>query len=351
MSSSYVILLNWNGWGDTIECLESLFRLQEPGTRVIVCDNSSTDNSLQRIKAWAEGRLDVFVCRENGLKGPVAPPCTKPIKYLEYSRDEAEKGGRKDGDAELILIQTGANLGFAGGNNVGLRYALARDDFDYIWLLNNDTVVEPNALTQMKDRMQEEPRAGMCGSTLLHYDKPDSVQAYGGGYYLKWIGLPWHQGRLRKSSDYRNRSRAENWMNYVVGASMLVSKEFLLNVGLMCEDYFLYFEELDWALRAKGKFNLVYAPESIVYHKVGASIGTSGSITKKSPICEYYSTRNRIFFTRKFFPEALVTVYCLLFVAVVSRMFLGRFDRARMLLKLMFTKELQRHSNVVKSKG
>jgi len=351
MNGSYIILLNWNGWGDTIECLESLFRLHEPRTRVIVCDNSSTDNSLQRIKAWAEGRLNVFSYRNSGLKDLTFPPCRKPVKYHEYDRDEAEKGGKMEVDADLLLIQTGDNLGFAGGNNVGLRYVLARDDFDYVWLVNNDTVVAPNALIHMKKRMLEDPRSGMCGSTLLHYDEPDRVQAYGGGYYWKWIGLPWHQGRLRKASDYRNRSRVEKWSNYIVGASMLVSKEFLLDVGLMCEDYFLYFEELDWALRAKSRFNLVYAPESIVYHKVGASIGTSGSITKKSTICEYYSTRNRIFFTHKFFPEALVTVYCILFAAVVSRIILGRFDRAKMLLRLMFTKEWEHCSHVVNLKG
>lgn len=335
MNKVYVVLLNWNGWADTIECLESLFRIENPGIRVVVCDNASTDSSLDRIKAWADGQLCALPPTSSRHLRFSSPPCSKPIDFAEYGRSEAESGGDVIESAPLVLIQTEANLGFAGGNNVGLRYAMAREDFDYIWLLNNDTVVEPDSLARMVERMHESPEAGICGSTLLHYDQPHRVQAFGGGYYCKWIGLPWHQGRLKKAEDQRNRQRAERWMNYIVGASMLVSKAFLKKIGLICEDYFLYFEETDWALRAKGKFKLVYAPDSIVYHKVGASIGTSSLPSKKSLVCDYYSARNRLFFTRTFFPEASVTVWLSLLCAVLCRLLFGRFGRARMLLGLM----------------
>ena len=94
-------------------------------------------------------------------------------------------------------------------------------------------------------------------------------------------------------------------MNYVEGASMLVTRQFLEEIGIMCEDYFLYFEEADWAIRAEGRFKLAYAPESIVYHKVGGSIGTSSNPAKKSYTCDYFNIRNRLLFTRRFYPTAL----------------------------------------------
>lgn len=336
MNSAYVLLINWNGWADTIECLESVFRNRYKDFRVVVCDNLSEDNSIEYIKAWAENRMDLVPQKNNDLFHKSFPPVIKPIPYVEYSQEEAEAGGSdNENDARLIIIKNRKNLGFAGGNNVGLRYALRRDDFDYIWLLNNDTVVEPAALESLIARMRERPGAGMCGSTLLYYDKPTRIQALGGGYYSRWIGLPWHMGRLKKATDAIDVKKVEAWMNYVVGASMLVSKQFLRDIGLMCEDYFLYFEETDWATRAEGRYSLAYAPDSIVYHKVGRSIGTSSDPRSKSLTCDYYNIRNRLFFTRRFYPYALPGIYLALFFTLLARIVLGKWDRVRMILRLM----------------
>jgi len=319
VNNVYVLIVNWNGWRDTLECLESVFQSDNDRYRVIVCDNGSQDDSLQKIKAWAENRAE-----------------SKSVKFVAYQRHEAESGGDLDNGAPLVLIDCGANLGFAGGNNVGLRYVLARNDFDYIWILNNDTVVRPAAMTHLVRRMQEKPDAGMCGSTLYYYDDPSRVQLTGGAYYCKWIGLPWHLGRLKRASDPFDRGRVERWMNYVSGASLFVSREFLLKVGLMCEEYFLFCEEADWALRGKNEFSLAYAPESIVYHKVGRSIGTSSHPHKKSYVCDYYNVRNRLFFTRKFFPYALPTVYLVLIGTLLLRLLLGEWKKAAMISKLFF---------------
>lgn len=373
MNSVYVLLINWNGWADTIECLESVFRSRYKGFRVIVCDNLSEDNSIEHIKAWAENRLDLVPKRNNDIFHKSFPPVVKPLSYVEYSQEEAEAGGRdNDKDAGLIIIKNHKNLGFAGGNNVGLRYALSRNDFDYIWLLNNDTVIEPDALESLIARMKEMPDAGMCGSTLLYYDNPIRIQALGGGYYSRWLGLPWHLGRLKRYTNQNQPhphlnplpegeesffspplqregqggdgvkvafetevKRVERWMNYVVGASMLVSKQFLRDIGLMSEDYFLYFEETDWAIRAEGRYSLAYAPDSIVYHKVGRSIGTSSNPKKKSLLCDYYNIRNRLFFTRRYYPLALPTIYFVLLFTLMSRMVFFKCDRVKMIIRLM----------------
>lgn len=336
MAQVYIILVNWNGWSDTIECLESIFRNNYLPFQVIVCDNGSTDGSLAHIKAWAEGRLNVYLPQKTRLRSLSWPPVDKPLAYAEYGREEAEKGGITGHESPLVLIDNIDNVGFAGANNVCLRYALARGDCAFVWLLNNDCVIMPDALTRLVARMAENPAAGMCGSSLLHYRQPDKIQALGGGWYCKWLGLPWHLGRLKKSADAINLTQVERWMNYVVGASVLVSRQLLEEVGLMCEDYFLYFEEADWAMRSKGRFSLAYAPLSVVYHKIGSSIGTRTNPAAKSIVCDYFNIRNRIVFTRKFFPEALPTVYLTLLGELFVRLILGRMDRVIMILKLLF---------------
>ncbi|MDG5469507.1 glycosyltransferase family 2 protein [Deltaproteobacteria bacterium IMCC39524] len=333
MNKVYILLLNWNNWPDTVECLESLLRIDYSDFRIVVCDNGSSDHSLEHIKDWADGKIDVLVLGE--LQRYSFPPVDKPVHFSELDRKAAETpDNESEESASLTLIQNGANLGFAGGNNVGLRYALGKEDCDFVWLLNNDTVVDPGALKALVGRLKDKKAAGMCGSTLLEYDRPERVQALGGAYYSRWFAYAWHLGRFRKRSERVDPSRIESWMDYVVGASMLVSKACLKEVGLMCEDYFLFFEEIDWAMRAKPLFSLAFAADSLVYHKVGASVGTSSHPGRKSIVCDFCNIRNRLFFTWKFFPWALPTVYVSLVGTLLSRALLGQWDRVRMILSL-----------------
>lgn len=315
MSRVYVILVNWNGWQDTIECLDSLLRLDYPNYRIVVCDNGSSDKSLDEIAGWADGH---------------AP------NYVVYRRSEAEDRGAPGDAPYLTLIRSDTNLGFAGGNNVGLRYALALGDAEYCWLLNNDTTVEPDALTHLVERMQQSG-VGICGSTVLHYDNHARIQALGGGRYIPWLGLPWHYGRFNTWGGKVDIKRAEAWMNYVEGASMMVSRSFLVQIGLLCEDYFLYFEEADWALRAKGSYMLGYAPQSIVYHKVGASIGTATDPRRKSLRCDYYTLRNRLLFTHRYYPLLLFSIYAGLIIELLVRLSVGRWDLAGMICRLLIS--------------
>lgn len=326
-----VVLLNYNGWADTLECLESVFRTGHPELTVVVCDNASRDGSLAHLRAWAEGRLDALVPQGNPLRGLSFPPLGKPIPHVEYAREEAERGGDPGAGAPLVLVRTGGNLGFAGGNNVGLRYALARG-FDAVWLLNNDTVVRPDTLTAMLEAMRRDPRVGMVGSTLLYYHDPETVQAWGGARYNRWLALPRHVGAGQPAALAVDAAQVERRLSYVTGASMLVSGAFLREVGLMGEEYFLYFEEIDWAARNAGRFRMAYAPGSVVFHREGGSIGAHAG--KKTALADYHFMRNRILYTRKHEPAALPTVYLALAVAALRRASRGEWDRVRMIARL-----------------
>jgi GT2 family glycosyltransferase len=325
----YIILVNWNGWGDTVECLESIFRLKYPAFRVIICDNASEDSSLDRIAEWAEGRLAAN-CFNPDLRHFSSPPCYKPIPFVRVP--SAVPIGSCSQGAKLLLLQTNANLGFAGANNLGLQLALADSDFDYAWLLNNDTVVDPEALSALVDRVRNEPDAGICGSTILFYDRPNTIQAFGGSIYNPWTGRGGHIGLGDDWNGPPARSVVEHRMKYVVGASMLVSRRFLEDVGLMNPSYFLYFEEVDWATRARGRFSLAYAPGSVIYHKEGRSIGSSSNRATRSLRSEYYSARSCMMLTKRYLPAAIPSVMFSLIARSLFRLIAGNVPAAKAIL-------------------
>jgi len=318
VSRVYIIVLNWNGWKDTIECLESLLLLTFVDFRIVVCDNGSLDDSVERLREWCE--------RAIGFGS---------VNWQELNRTVAENGGGSS-DAVLTFVVNGSNLGFGGGTNVGLRYALARGDADFCWLLNNDTVVETLALAEMVQRLIDKPDASMCGSTVREYGNRSRIQALGGATYYKWLGVAWHIGRTISGDVLPDPALVEKKMDYVVGASLLVRSAYLKDVGLLAEEYFLYFEEIDWVFRGQGRYSLAYAPHSIVYHKVGASIGTATNPLRKSYQCDYYTLRNRLLFTRRYCPFALPGVYAGLVGELLVRLLLGRWDLAGMIGRLLW---------------
>jgi GT2 family glycosyltransferase len=310
----YVVLTNWNGWRDAIECLESLFRLNYPSYTVVVSDNDSSDGSLEKIRGWARGEI-VAETANPALARLTTPAIRKPVAFSEPQTSQSENG-----KVPLVLLQTGANLGFAGGSNTGIRYALKQDNCDFVWLLNNDMVMEPDALSQAVRRMQERPDAGICGSTVLYYYRPDVVQAFGGSIYNKWVARGGHIGKLAAATPFPDAQEVERKMGYVYGAAMLVRRSFLDQVGLMNEQYFAYFEELDWAARSKGRFTMAYAPLSIIYHKEGGALGSHQTTLSQSARAEFYLTRNRILFTRTHYPLAVPSVLAAVTLSAFHRL-------------------------------
>lgn len=265
-----ITILNWQNAPDTIKCIESVMRLNYDNFRVIVVDNASSDGSPERILSWAGAASIRTSCLE-----------TDP---------------RAD-DAMLTLIQTGGNLGYAGGNNAGVRHALASDETEYVWIINNDTTVEPDALGALVEALESDPSAGMAGSKLLCMDSPRIINAAGGGSVTPWLG----NARLYGAGqEDQGQWDTQMDMDYLTGASLLVRRRVIDDIGLMDERYFLYWEDVDWCKRARSAgYRLVYCPASVVHHKEG---GSTGGV---SALSDYYWVRNGLLFTRRFHPYFL----------------------------------------------
>jgi GT2 family glycosyltransferase len=300
-----VVIINWNRWADTLECLESLMRSDQP-VRVVIIDNASSDDSLERIRAWADGR-EGFETPAGALGRLTRPALTKPIPLVELSDEEAQTA--IPGRELLTVIRSSFNRGFAGGNNLAMRHALNDPAVAYCWCLNNDTVVEPDAPRALVSRMDATHKVGMCGTQVRFYHRPGVWQQLNGSKFKLLTGQSTGIGANQPVTRPFDPRKVARETDFVLGASIAVSRAFLETVGFMEESYFLYFEEMDWSVRNRGRFAIAFAHGAIVYHKEGGSIGSSGKKGQRSETAEYYLLRSRFKFYRRNFPLLLPLQY------------------------------------------
>jgi hypothetical protein len=236
------IVLNWNGRQDTLACLQSLERVECPDLGVVCVDNGSTDGSQQAVR-------EAF--------------------------------------PQVTLIEAGANLGYAGGNNLGLRYALDAGA-DWMMLVNNDATVAPDVVAGFERAVRAYPRAGILAGKVYFADRPQTIWFAGQrvGELLGYSGRPRGYGR----DDGPRYSRIAP-TGRAVGALMAVSREMVEAVGLLDEDLFAYVEDVDWALRARAAgYETVFAPDARAWHRVSASTGGEARSTHTL----YYGVRNTV---------------------------------------------------------
>lgn len=325
----YIILLNYRGWRDTIECLESVLKLDYANVRIVVVDNDSGDDSVERIRSWGEGALEASV-QNPALAQFSSPPVTKPVEVRVLARDALAP---LPTPGEIVLLRSPHNGGYAAGNNLGIALAMRDPECAYIWLLNNDTVVAHDALSELVSCMEADADIGLSGSTLVHYHRPTTVQAYGGARFNRWLATSRHVGE--GEAYVPSHLNGSVPLDYVVGASMFVSRAFVDHAGLMYEGYFLYFEEIDWAWR-RGPYRIAYAPRSVVYHKEGGTTGMNKQQVQYGVGGDYYLHRNRLVFARRNFPLAMPLVVARLLGVLAKSLLAGRTGRVRMLLKPAF---------------
>ncbi|MFH0864206.1 MAG: glycosyltransferase family 2 protein [Candidatus Gottesmanbacteria bacterium] len=267
MPKVFIIILNWNGKKDTIECLESIKNMEHEtwNMKPVVVDNGSADGSVNEIEK---------------------------LRNLELK--------------DLKIIANKTNLGFAEGNNVGIRYAL-ENGADYILFLNNDTIVDQNLVKQLLKVMEENPSVGIAGPKIyfasgfeFHHDRyreedRGKVIWYAGGI-IDWMNVyASHRGVDEVDHGQYNQTMETD---FVSGCAMIVRCDVFKRIGLFDKKYFLYWEDNDFCQRAKKKgFKIFYYPPAFLWHKNAASSNKPGS-----NIHLYYQTRNRLLFGLKYAP-------------------------------------------------
>ncbi len=284
-----IIILNWNGWEDTLECLESVYEISYPNYMVIVVDNHSTDDSLEKIRKYCSGQITTESTFTNNGKPnnllELIELSEEDLNDTEYIFNEGYSGLNN----KLILIKNKVNYGFAGGNNVALKYAMEKSAAEYILLLNNDTVVHEDFLTELVLVAESNKEIGIVGPKTYFYDNKKTIQWAAGGFldieHIKVENLGSFE--IDKSQHDHNVE-----LDFIIGSCVLCKREVVKKIGLLDESYFMYFEDVDWSLRVlKEGYKCFYVYKSKIWHKMGRS---SNNCFKT-----YYYQRNKIYVIKK----------------------------------------------------
>lgn len=241
-----VVILNWNNAPDTLVCLGSVFSLDYPNARMIVVDNGSTDGSAEQISA----------------------------RY-----------------PEATLLKLGENLGYAAGNNAGIIYAL-QEGADYVLVLNNDTRVAPEMLSELVRFAEAHPQVGMVGPTMVCM--PAEGVVYAAGSFVDWAGArTWNRAMYQPVQALAALTDPEP-VDFITGCCVLVRRKLIEQAGLLDPRYFLNYEDTEWGVRARRHgFEVWYVPSAVIWHK------DSATFVQGSPAHIYYLTRNGLLFFRQ----------------------------------------------------
>jgi GT2 family glycosyltransferase len=305
-----VVVVGFDCTADVLNCLESLQASTYRDFEIHICENGGS-------KAF--GELVAALSKRFALALPAAAMPVADDRIAETRSDRLPPDG-----TPLVVHRAQANLGYAGAVNATIRM-LAGVDWDAVWVLNPDTKPEPDALTALRRRAREGD-FGVVGSRLAHLEGSIHVL---GGCWRPWIGRGFNIGRGEPLSAPVSAGSVEARMNYIVGASMYVTRDYVESVGLMSEQYFLYNEDVDWCFR-RGGFKLGYAHDSIVFHAHGATIGSSVDKRQRSPLAVYLAERNKLLFTRRFYPFRYPVV------ATIALAFCGQYLMAGALRNFTF---------------
>lgn len=282
-----------------VACLESLFASEGVSLRVVVTDNCCTDETVPLIRDWAQRNADRITFEETSL------------------------GETVSANADLTLLRSPVNGGFAYASNAGLRLLTPIEGLDLFWLVNPDCEVQPDTAARFVAAAAIGPFSLMGGRTVFRH-RPDIVQTDGGRVSKLTgvctsvnFGVPVEQARMPGADE----------IDFITGANCVASRQFIETAGYMEEDYFVYYEEVDWAFR-RGRMPLRQVPEAVILHHGGTVIGTGSLNRLPSPFAFYFNCRNRIRFMRRFMPLALPMTYMIILAQAARNILRGAMPQA-----------------------
>ncbi len=287
-----VVVVAFNSADVILDCLESLLAQQDVVLHIVVVDNASDDGTLDLLRAWAAG--------DHAYAAPGDIPfdlraSAKPQTLHKTLPQE------KQSHHTITVIDTGVNGGFAAGVNHGLKALAQLAEIDRFWVLNPDGVVPPGTAAEFARFAAPEGGFALMGGRVLYLDPPDQIQI-DGGTINRATGVT---GNINLGARHPAAPQPDPaQIDFITGASVVASRAFYEAAGPMPEDYFLYYEEVDWALR-RGALPLVYCPGAILYHRAGTAIGSPTLGRPASPFSLYFKHRARLRFMRRYFPASV----------------------------------------------
>ncbi|MCK9150785.1 glycosyltransferase family 2 protein [Methanobacterium alcaliphilum] len=295
MPTITLIILNWNNWKDTVECLESVYNINYPEFKVIVVDNGSEDESIEKIKEYCEGKLKV---KSKFFK---YNPESKTIDIQEYPKESSSPNNPQ----QLIIIANDDNYGFAGGNNIGMKFVLDNIPSEYVLLLNNDTVVDKDLLNHLVEPVLEDPAIGFVGPAVLYYDYKGSKNTinFAGGKYNPWTG---HVSHMELKKEYTSNLKSK-YVDYLEASCVLVKTEMIKKIGMLNTQYFLYWEDNEWCMRGlRAGYKCYFQSKAKIWHKISVSSPHHNKI--------YYMGRNKFWFIKEYSTKLQLVLSVIYFI-------------------------------------
>ena len=266
MKKIYIILINYKGNGDTIECVKSINRSTYQNYQIIIVDNSPKEEYCDSL--------------ENDLLGYhfVVKKITDAEIKLYKNLDE---------NNSIILIRQSENLGFASANNLGIKFAVSQNDAEGFLLLNNDTEIKENTIAELVNSYERHGDNNCYGGKIYYYSEPNKIW-YNGGHFCELTGKARH-------IDVNDKEKEDFQTQFITFCYVFIPLNVFIRTGYISEEYFMYCEDLDYCYKCKNNgIGLIINPNSIVYHKIGSSSG--GQLT---PFSAYWSYLNELRFNIK----------------------------------------------------
>ncbi len=297
MKPCYILVVNYKRWEEALECIRSVFASVYPNFKVILTDNHSGNQSLERIMQHLQDDL----IQKPGSTGPLKPLLLHHLAFSSTPPAELP---------DLTLVQNDANAGFAAGNNIAIR-AVQKEDA-WIWLLNPDMTVDSQTLTQMIGCAQTADNAVVGAVHRSFYDH-EKVIMYGGARVNYWMG---NNSLIKHVKDIPKTG-------FISGGSLLTDASTYRAIGTLPEHYFLYWEETDWCYQAKERgFPIIVCLQATCYDKRSTTIGTGF-------LADYLYTRNGLLFLRKYKKGYLPLAFLMATFRIAKKLVLGQGGRAK----------------------